>query len=372
MRYEDASQPDSAGHETVARPDVDTLPAGSYGPATGNAITGQGTSTGSSGEDSVAAGPASIVAVQGAGGQTVAANGAFQAPGQYGLLSINADGNFSYVRNANTPDGVKDVFNYTLADSAGANDSTTLTIDIAQVAAAAAGQGIVALPAGVELSDIHVNGRDLVINMPDGTQMVIPNGAVFVPEITIGDVQVPPTNIAALLVDSEPQPAAGQLPSSGGNFNDPVPTLDPGVPLGDLIPPTELGHTPPTFIEPAQGIDTEPTVIIETPDFPAGAVDASESVSEKGLPARDGNLPNEPAGSGEIADGNGANDSDSSETNSGTIVFSAEDGLDSVTINGTEVTAGALASRGAVVNVLNCPGAGQVAVRPRASRDTTR
>ena len=78
MRYEDASQPDSAGHETVARPDVDTLPAGSYGPATGNAITGQGTSTGSSGEDSVAAGPASIVAVQGAGGQTVAANGAFR------------------------------------------------------------------------------------------------------------------------------------------------------------------------------------------------------------------------------------------------------------------------------------------------------
>ena len=336
MRYEDASQPDSAGHDTVARPDVDTLPAGSYGPATGNAITGQGTSTGSSGADSVAAGPATIVSVEGAGGQTVAANGAFQAAGQYGLLSMDAQGNFNYVRNANTPDGVKDVFNYTLADAAGANASTTLTIDIAQVAAAAAGQGIVALPAGVELSDIHVNGRDLVINMPDGTQMVIPNGAVFVPEITIGDVQVPPTNIAALLVDSEPQPAAGTPPSSGGNWNDPVPDLDPGVPLGDLIPPTELSHTPPTFLEPAQGIDTEPTLVIQTPDFPAGAVDASESVNEKGLPARNGA---EPAGSGEIADGNGSNDSDGSETNTGTIVFTAEDGLQSVTINGTEVSA---------------------------------
>jgi VCBS repeat-containing protein len=151
MRYEDASQPDSAGHETIARPDVDTLPAGSFGPATGNAMTGQGTSTGSSGEDSVAAGPATIVAVQGAGGQTVVANGAFQASGQYGLLSMDAQGNFNYVRNANTPDGVKDVFNYTLADAAGANASTTLTIDIAQVAAAAAGQGVVAHPAGVEL-----------------------------------------------------------------------------------------------------------------------------------------------------------------------------------------------------------------------------
>ncbi|HET8786829.1 MAG TPA: VCBS domain-containing protein, partial [Candidatus Limnocylindrales bacterium] len=315
---------------------MDTLPPGSFGPATGNAITGQGTSSGASGADSVGASPATVVAVQGAGGQTVVGAGSFQAPGQYGVLSMDAQGNFNYVRNPNTPDGVKDVFNYTLADAAGANASTTLTIDIAQVAAAAAGQGVVALPAGVELSDIHVNGRDLVINMPDGSQMVIPNGAVFVPEITIGDVQVPPTNIAALLVDSEPQPAAGPPPSSGGNWNDPVPPLDPGVPLGDLIPPTELGHTPPTFQEPAEGIDTEPTIVIETPDFPAGAVNASESVNEKGLPTRNGG---EPAGSGEIADGNASNDSDGSETNTGTIVFTAEDGLESITINGEEVTA---------------------------------
>jgi hypothetical protein len=334
MRYDDASQAGSNEHSaTIARPDVDTLPAGSFGPATGNAITGQGTSSGSSGADSVAAGPATVVAVQGAGGQAVVDNGNFQANGQYGVLSMDAQGNFNYVRSPNTPDGVKDVFNYTLADAAGANASSTLTIDIA-VAAAAAGQNAVVLPAGVSMSDIHVNGRDLVINMPDGTQMVIPNGAVFVPDITIGDTQVPPTNIAALLVDSEPpQPGAGQPPSSGGNFNDPVPPLDPGVPLGDLIPPTELGHTPPIFQEPAQGIDTEPTVIIETPDFPAGAVDASETVFEKGLPSRDGNLPNEPAGTGEIADGNGTNDSDASETNAGTIVFTAEDGLESVTIN---------------------------------------
>src|SRR4029079_3827065 len=98
----------------------------------------------------------------------------------------------------------------------------------------------------------------------------------------------PRTLIAVAVGDSEPRAAAGPPPSSGGNWNDPVPDLDPGAPLGDLIPPTELGHTPPIFQEPAQGIDTEPTVIIETPDFPAGAVNASESVNEKGLPARDG------------------------------------------------------------------------------------
>ena len=193
-----------------------------------------------------------------------------------------------------------------------------------------------ALPAGVELTDIHVNGRDLVINMPDGTQMVIPNGAVFVPQLSIGDVQVPASNVAALLINSEPQPAAGAPQSSGGNFATDVPPLDPGVPLGDLIPPTEFGFTPPQFEELAQAVDRKPTVIIETPDNPAGAIDASESVNEKGLPARNGN---EPAGSGEIADGNGTNDSDSTETNSGTIVFTARDGLDSIAINGTDVTA---------------------------------
>jgi hypothetical protein len=57
-------------------------------------------------------------------------------------------------------------------------------------------------------------------------------------------------------------------------------------------------------------------------------------VFEKGLPDRGG----EPAGSGEIADGNGLNNSDSSETNSGTIVYTAADGLDSITVNGTAIT----------------------------------
>src|SRR4051812_10783211 len=334
MRYDDASQTGSTGHEPVARPDVETLPSGGFGPASGNAITGQGTSSGASGADSAAG--ANIVGVQGAGGQAALANGAYHATGQYGVLSMDTQGNFSYVRNPGTPDGVQDVFNYTLADASGANSSTTLTVDIAQAAAAAAGQNVLNLPAGVEMSDIHVNGRDLVIDMPDGTQMVIPGGAVFVPQIAIGDVQVPPTNLAALLIDSEPQPGAGPPPSSGGNFADPVPPLDPGVPLGDLIPPTELGYTPPTFQEIFPGQHNPPTVVIVTPDNPPpGVVNASESVDEQGLPTRNGG---EPAGSGEIADGDGSNNSDASETNTGTIVFTAQGGLDSITIDGVAIT----------------------------------
>jgi hypothetical protein len=63
----------------------------------------------------------------------------------------------------------------------------------------------------------------------------------------------PASNLAALLIDSEPKPAAGDTSptqlSSGGNFEVPVAPLDPGVPLGDLIPPTELHYTPPEFEE---------------------------------------------------------------------------------------------------------------------------
>ena len=63
--------------------------------------------------------------------------------------------------------------------------------------------------------------------------------------------------LAALLIDSEPKPAAGSLQSSGGNFDVPVPPLDPGVPLGDLIPPTELAFTPPEVREVNQFIDED-------------------------------------------------------------------------------------------------------------------
>ena len=94
-----------------------------------------------------------------------------------------------------------------------------------------------------------------------------------------------------------------------------MPPLDPGVPLGDLIPPTELSYTPPEF-EPV-GIPTtnHPVGRHRTPDNPTGVV-ARRIVNERGLPARGGEQP----GSGEFADGNGTNNSDTSETNTGTIV----------------------------------------------------
>ncbi|HMI41393.1 MAG TPA: DUF5801 repeats-in-toxin domain-containing protein, partial [Sphingomicrobium sp.] len=247
-----------------AHNDADVILAGKFGPATGNAITGAGTVSGSAGADSIASGHASITAIQGAGGtDTTFSGGHLQIAGQYGVLTMDAQGDYSYVRNHGTPNGVSDVFNYTLSASDGATDVATLTINIGKtptviqanaVQVVPGPNGVVTLPAGVELSDIHVVGRNLVIDMPDGSQMVIVDGAVFVPQLVLGTVEVPSTNLAALLIDSEPQPAAGPPQSSGGNFEVPVGPLDPGVPLGDLIPPTELHFTPPDVEEIGQFI----------------------------------------------------------------------------------------------------------------------
>ena len=188
--------------------------------------------------------------------------------------------------------------------------------------------GPVVLPEGVSLDQIKVSGRDLVVNLPDGTQMVIVDGAVFVPQLIIDGVQIPPANIAALLIGNEPQPAAGSPQSSGGSFATDEGDIGDPFNLGDLLPPTELAFSVPEqqeIIPVVEEEDTEPTVVIVTDDFPAGASDVADTVDEAGLPAREG----EPAGS---------NQSANSETTTGTILFNAPDAPAVVAINGTAIT----------------------------------
>jgi len=336
MRYEDTSGSFSSAQAGApdARDDTDTLAAGSRGPATGNAISGEGTITGTAGADIVGNAPGQIVALQGANGSdTVDDGGSLQAAGRYGALTMNQDGSYSYRPTGAAPENARDVFSYTLADQSGGRDTALLTIDIGHTPTVAENaqqlvpgpDGVVTLPPGVELSDVHVVGRNLVIDLPDGSQMVIIDGAVFVPQLVLGGVEVPATNLAALLIDAEPQPAAGTPQSSGGNFGLPPGPLDPGVPLGDLIPPTELDYVPPDFEDVNQFEDEEPTIII-IPDGQPGAVNAVDSVDESGLPERG----SEPQGTLE---------SQNIETTTGVISFEAGDGLDNVTINGEEITA---------------------------------
>ena len=202
----------------TARADVDTVAAGTFGPELGNVMTGSGTAggTGGAGTDTQGADGASLTRVA---STNVPANtdtsfdgsGNLQVSGQYGVLTIKANGDYSYVRNAGTPGGVQDVFNYTLTDGDGDTSSATLTINI-----------------------------------------------------------------------------------------------------GDSLP----------------------AALILTIDNPEGAVNATSSVNEAGLPPHGGL----PAGSAEIADGIPNNNSNTGETTAGTITYTALDSLQSVTINGTAIT----------------------------------
>jgi VCBS repeat-containing protein len=186
--------------------------------------------------------------------------------------------------------------------------------------------GTVVLPAGTDINHIEVDGRNLVVTLPDGTQMVILDGAVVVPRIVVGDVEIPPVNLAALLIGEEPQPAAGPARSSGGNFLAADGDVGDLHGLGDLLPPTELSFSQPEEREilPIAPNDA-PAVTIVTPNQPAGAISATAGVSEAGLPARG----EEPAGTAAASD---------SERTSGTIQITANDGLAGVTINGTLIS----------------------------------
>ncbi|MFN2098446.1 beta strand repeat-containing protein, partial [Altererythrobacter sp. MF3-039] len=117
--------------EPQLAPDTDTVAAGTYGPETGNVLTGEGTTSGAAGADQVGADDAEVTAIASdAGGTVQLAEGSAQITGDYGTLTIFADGSYSYVRDAGTPGGVTETFTYTVTDGDGDDPSTTLTIDI--------------------------------------------------------------------------------------------------------------------------------------------------------------------------------------------------------------------------------------------------
>ena len=186
--------------------------------------------------------------------------------------------------------------------------------------------GVVVLPADVSLDNIRVLGRDLVVNLPDGSQIVIVDGAITVPQIVIGEVELPAANVAALLIGQEPQPAAGAPSSGGGNFSEDPGTIGDPFGLGDLLPPTELAFSEPEVTQIFEEIpDEQPTIDIEVDDSGVSVINAADVVREAGLPAR--GLESEGSDSG-------AN----SEATFGFINITVPDAPGSVTINGTAIT----------------------------------
>ncbi|USO05283.1 MAG: VWA domain-containing protein [Rhodospirillales bacterium] len=85
-------------------------------------------------DDSGADVPASVISVSFGGADVpVVAGTPSVINGQYGTLSINADGSYSYVSNNTNTTQVQDVFGYTMADYDGDPDSALLTITVADV-----------------------------------------------------------------------------------------------------------------------------------------------------------------------------------------------------------------------------------------------
>jgi VCBS repeat-containing protein len=188
--------------------------------------------------------------------------------------------------------------------------------------------GRIVLPAGASIDDITVSGADLIITLPNGQVFIIPGGAVDIPAIVLDGDTVPASTVAQLLENlGELNPEAGGVRSSGGNFAESEGAIQDPYALGDLLPYTELAFPQPEQRELLPNVvDDEPEIVIVTPDQPTGVAAATASVNEAGLPARGG----EPAGSNSAAN---------SETTTGSIVYDARDGLASLTINGTAITA---------------------------------
>jgi VCBS repeat-containing protein len=186
--------------------------------------------------------------------------------------------------------------------------------------------GRIVLPAGASIDDITVSGNDLIVTLPNGQLFIIPGGAVDVLAIVIDGDTIPASTVAQLLENLDDLNPEARILSSGGNFADPEGAIQDPYALGDLLPYTELAFPQPEDRELLPDVpDEEPTISIVTPDQPAGALDATSSVNEAGLPARG----SEPAGSNSAA---------TSETVAGSIVYDAPDGLTSITINGTVIT----------------------------------
>ncbi|MBE5073156.1 hypothetical protein IM511_02405 [Erythrobacteraceae bacterium E2-1 Yellow Sea] len=151
---------------------------------------------------------------------------------------------------------------------------------------AADANGVVVLPAGVSPEDISAQGRDIVITLADGSTIIIPDGAIIVPQMVIDGVAIPPQTVAALLNgadDINPEAEPGQLPSSGGEFDDGTSSLQDAFDLGDLLPYTELSREVVVEEEIIPFENEEPDVVIITPDNPVGVENAIATVDEDGL-----------------------------------------------------------------------------------------
>ena len=150
------------------------------------------------------------------------------------------------------------------------------------------------LPANVSIDNIKVDGHNLVLVQPDGSEIVIKDGALNVPTFILGDVEVPRVALIAALEASHVDVAFGAdgsisaggngSPSSaGGNFEQPPGGIGDGFGLTALLPPTDLAFGQPEHRELFPGLVNRAPEIDVTPTSP-NPLDGNNVVDESGLP----------------------------------------------------------------------------------------
>ncbi|TPJ38151.1 cadherin-like domain-containing protein, partial [Mesorhizobium sp. B2-7-1] len=213
---------------------------------------------------------------------------------------------------------------------------------------------VVKLPASVSIDNIKVDGHDLVLTQPDGSQIVIKDAALNVPTFILGDVEVPRVALIAALEASHVDVAFGadgsisaggngSPGSAGGNFEQPPGGIGDGFGLTALLPPTDLAFGQPEHRELFPGLlpNSTPTILDLTPSVQGG----DTTVNEKGLETAGATGSGEAGTSAQV-------DNDPSEHNTGTFTINSPDGIGSVDINGHVITAAELAnSASAPINI---------------------
>ncbi|RWK87068.1 MAG: type I secretion C-terminal target domain-containing protein [Mesorhizobium sp.] len=280
-----------------------------------------------------------VQVAQASGGQTAPAAGE-PVPVDVGSgAPAKGDGNAQNAQSTAKPaaDGNAPAAN---APAGNAPAPNTAASNVAHEYHAEAGN-VVKLPANVSIDDIKVDGHNLVLVQPDGAEIVIKDGALNVPTFIIGDVEVPRVALIAALEASHVDVAFGAdgsisaggngSPSSaGGDFSVPPGGIGDGFGLSALLPPTALAFGQP------ENRELFPS-LLKPDSTPSIGTIGEASVNEAGLPPHGGL----PAGSGEIADGDSGNNSNTSETTSGTIGFTSPDGVAQVTLGSHVLTSAA-------------------------------
>ena len=181
----------------IAINDSNTVPGGTHDPIMGNVVDND-----ESGADGFPVGGA----VTGFSNEAGSGDPSDTLQGDYGTLTLNADGSYTYTRDFNTPGGVQDSFEYTIVDQDGSETSATLTIDIEDapdtIEIPEIGDGTVVNegglpqrddePAGTgEIADndptnnsdpSESTGATVTFNSPDGVESVTVNGVAIDPD----------------------------------------------------------------------------------------------------------------------------------------------------------------------------------------------